>query len=192
MRKLVLFMHTSLDGFAAGPHGEMDWIHVDEEIFDFAAERTNAADTALYGRVTFEMMEGYWPTAADQPDATRHDIDHSAWYSQVAKVVLSRTLSGKDLRNTQIISHNLAAEIGQLKQGPGREIVIFGSPGAAHSLMAENLIDHYWLFVNPVLMGAGIPVFKNIQTHSVLKLVASHVFTSGVVCLHYEVVRGDA
>ena len=77
MRKLVLFMHTSLDGFVAGPNGEMDWINVDEEIFDHAEQRTHKADTALYGRVTYQMMESYWPTAADQPAATKHDIDHS-------------------------------------------------------------------------------------------------------------------
>ena len=185
MRTLVLFMHASLDGFVAGPNGEMDWINVDEEIFDFVEQRTQAVDTALYGRVTFEMMEGYWPTAAEQPGASRHDINHSRWYKQVAKVVLSRTLSGENLTNTTIIGENLAEEIGKLKCSPGQEIVIFGSPGAAHSLMAENLIDEYWLFVNPILLGQGIPVFADLREQAALRLVASHVFSSGVVCLHY-------
>jgi dihydrofolate reductase len=189
MRKLVLFMHTSLDGFVAGPNGEMDWIHVDEEIFDYAGERTNQSDTALYGRVTYQMMEAYWPTAADQPEATRHDIEHSKWYKSVPKVVLSKTMQGSTAPNTKIIVGNLRAEINALKQAPGKEIVIFGSPGAAHSLMAENLIDDYWLFVNPILLGQGIPVFKNIQQITALKLVASHVFPSGVICLHYERIR---
>lgn len=186
MRKLVLFMHTSLDGFVAGPNGELDWANMDEEIFDYAEQRTNEADTALYGRVTYEMMAGYWPTAADQPGATRHDISHSRWYNQVAKVVLSRTLSGENLTNTTIVRDNLAQEIGKLKRAPGGEIVIFGSPGAAHSLMAENLIDEYWLFLNPILLGQGIPVFADIQEKTALRLVGSHVFSSGVVCLHYE------
>src|SRR5512143_1468888 len=152
MRNLISFMHVSLDGFVAGPNGEMDWIIVDEEIFDYSGQRTNSADTALYGRVTYQMMQAYWPTAANQPNATRHDIDHSRWYNQVAKVVLSRTMAGANLVNTKIISENLAAEITRLKQAAGRDILIFGSPSAVHALMAENLIDDYWLFVNPILL----------------------------------------
>jgi dihydrofolate reductase len=97
MRKIVVFMHTSLDGFVAGPNGEMDWITVDEEIFDYASGRTNESDTALYGRVTYQMMEAYWPTAADQPGATKHDKEHSAWYNKVLKVVLSKTMKNADL-----------------------------------------------------------------------------------------------
>jgi dihydrofolate reductase len=186
MRKLVLFMHTSLDGFVAGPDGKMDWIYVDEEIFDYAGERTNQADTALYGRVTYQMMEAYWPTAADQPAATKHDIEHSKWYKSVPKVVLSRTMKGPAQPGVKIIAGNLSAEINALKQSSGKEIIIFGSPGAAHSLMAENLIDDYWLFVNPILLGQGIPVFKDIQHRVTLRLIASHAFSSGVVCLHYQ------
>jgi dihydrofolate reductase len=185
MRKVVLFMHTSLDGFVAGPQGEMDWINVDEEIFDYAGRRTDQADTALYGRVTYQMMDAYWPTAADQPNATRHDVEHSRWYNQVDKVVVSRTMR-VDRPKTRFIGQNVGAEIQQLKQSAGREIVIFGSPGAAHSLMAENLIDEYWLFVNPILLGEGIPLFRDIRNRTALKLVQSHTFSSGVVCLHYE------
>src|SRR3990170_2730867 len=147
MRKMVLFMHTSLDGFVAGLNGEMDWIKVDEEMFDFAGQRTSEADTALYGRVTYQMMESYWPTAGDQPTATKHDIEHSKWYNQVSKVVFSRTMKGENLPNTKIISDNVINEITQLKQAPGKDIIIFGSPSASHTLMQENLIDDYWLFV---------------------------------------------
>jgi dihydrofolate reductase len=186
MRNLVLFMHTSLDGFVNGPKGEMDWINVEEEIFDFAEARTQAADTALYGRVTYQMMEGYWPTAAEQPNPTRHDIQHSRWYNQVPKVVLSRSLQDAP-PNTTIIRRDLSAEINRIKQGPGREIIIFGSPVAAHALMAEGLIDEFWLFVNPVLLGQGTPVFKDIHQRTALKLVKSHNFESGVVCLYYRV-----
>lgn len=179
-------MHTSLDGLVAGPNGEMDWINVDEEMFDYAGKRTNEADTALYGRVTYQMMESYWPTAADKPEATKHDIEHSRWYNKVAKVVLSKTMQGQELKNTKIISDNIPAEITKLKKETGKEIVIFGSPGAVHSLMSEDLIDDYWLFVNPILLGQGIPLFKNIKSRINLKLLESNVFSSGVVCLHYE------
>ena len=179
-------MHTSLDGFVAGPNGEMDWIHVDEELFEYAGARTDEADTALYGRVTYQMMESYWPTAADQPGATRHDIQHSKWYNKVLKVVLSRTLKGVNSTNIKIISDNIPGEIMNLKQGAGKDILIFGSPTASHSLMAENLIDEYWLFVNPLLLGHGIPLFKGIKDRVKLNLFESKAFSSGVVCLHYQ------
>src|SRR3954470_22449464 len=100
MKKLIAFIHLSLDGFAAGSNGEMNWIHVDEEIFDYVGTLTDAADTALYGRVTYEMMEGYWPEAGNQPDASDHDVQHSRWYNSVNKIVLSHSLQGKDLKNT--------------------------------------------------------------------------------------------
>src|SRR5678809_727030 len=116
MRKLVLFMHTSLDGFVAGPNGEMDWINVDEEIFDYAGKRTNEADTALYGRITYQMMESYWPAAADQPSASKHDIEHSQLYNKVPKVILSHTMEGQNIPHTTIISDNLIENINELKQ----------------------------------------------------------------------------
>lgn len=185
MKNVVLFVHTSLDGFVAGPQGEMDWVTVNDEIFDFVTHLTDNTDMALYGRITYEMMEGYWPTAGDQPGASRHDIDHSRWYKNIPKIVLSRTMAGRKPANTQIISDQLVAEINRLKQGSGKTILIFGSPGASHALMTDGLIDGYWLFVNPVVLGQGIPVFKNIKDKETLKLVESHVFSSGVVALYY-------
>jgi len=185
MGNLTLFMHVSLDGFASGINGQMDWIHVDDEIFDYGAERIYATDTALYGRKTYQLMESYWPTAADQANATRHDIEHSKWYKHVKKIVLSKTMKEENLINTQIISNNLVDEINRLKQSTEKEILLFGSPTAGHSLMSENLIDDYWLNVNPVLLGNGIPVFKDIKTKTDMSLVTSKVFSSGVVCLYY-------
>jgi dihydrofolate reductase len=130
-------------------------------------------------------MESYWPTAADQPDATKHDIEHSKWYKQVKKVVLSKTMKEENLTNTQVISNDLVAEINKLKQSTEKEIILFGSPTAGHALMAENLIDDYWLNINPVLLGSGIPVFKDIKTKTHLSLITSKVFSSGVVYLRY-------
>jgi len=179
-------MHISLDGFAAGPNGEMDWIIVDETIFDLASGRTNEADTALYGRITFEMMDSYWPTAAQQPGATKHDVEHSAWYNSVDKVVMSRSMKDKQLKRTTIISDNLAQNINEIKRRKGKNIIMFGSPGAAHSLMKEDLIDGYWLFVNPVLLGKGIPLFGGIEQVRRLRFVSSNTFPSGVICLYYE------
>ena len=101
-------MHISLDGFVAGPNGEMNWIKVDEEIFDHVGKRVSGGDTALYGRVTYQLMESYWPTAAGKPNASKHDIEHSKWYSKVHKVVLSRSMKDSGLGYTTIISDKLS------------------------------------------------------------------------------------
>jgi dihydrofolate reductase len=178
-------MHTSLDGFVGGPNGEMDWIKVDEEMFEYSRKLTDQADTALYGRVTYQMMESYWPTAADQPTATKHDIEHSQWYNKVAKIVLSRTIHQTNLSNTKIFRDDIPKEITKLKQETGRNILMFGSPTVAHTLMQHNLIDDYWLFVNPIVLGNGIPLFTGIKDIVRLKLSATKVFSSGVIGLHY-------
>lgn len=186
MKKLILFMHTTLDGFVAGPNGEMDWINVGQEIFDEAGKVTDRADTALYGRKTFEMMEGYWPTAANEPKASRHTIAHAKWYNRVTKVVISKTLQGKTIPNTKVIGENLAQEVKKLKQQPGQDVAIFGSPSACHALMQDNLIDELILAVNPVILGAGIPLIKGIKGQLKLKLVSSKVLGSAVVMSHYQ------
>jgi dihydrofolate reductase len=190
MRKIISFMHISLDGFVAGPNGEMDWIKVDEEIFDYVGKRINEGDTALYGRVTYQMMENYWPTAGDQPNASKHDIEHSAWYKKVHKVVLSKTMNGVSLPNTTVISDNLATGINEFKNRPGSDIALFGSPGATHSLLQHDLIDGYWLFLNPIILGQGIPLFANIKEKTRLKLLpTTRQFACGVTELNYLVDR---
>jgi len=185
-------MHISLDGFVAGPNGEMDWIKVDQEIFDHVGKRISEGDTALYGRVTYEMMENYWPTAGAKPNASKHDIEHSKWYGKVHKVVLSRTLKESELTNTTIISDNLADRINEIKQsrtGGTKEILLFGSPTATHALMQLDLIDGYWLFVNPIILGKGIPLFAGIKDKTKLKLLTTREFSSGVTELSYIVDR---
>jgi dihydrofolate reductase len=192
MRKIISFMHISLDGFVAGPKGEMEWIKVDQEIFDHVGKRISEGDTALYGRVTYQMMENYWPKAGDKPNATKHDIEHSKWYKKVHKMVLSITMNDSDLPNTKIISDNLSERINEIKNGDNggsKDILLFGSPTATHSLIQLNLIDGYWLFVNPIILGRGIPLFVNIKDRIKLKLLTSRQFTCGVTELNYTVNR---
>ncbi|MDP2413018.1 dihydrofolate reductase family protein [Daejeonella sp.] len=185
MRNLIFFMHTSLDGFVAGPKGELNWAKLDDEIFDFVATMTDKADTALYGRVTYQLMESYWPTAADHPNSSKHDKEHSVWYKKVHKVVLSKTISAKGLENTTVISDKLTENINKIKNQEGKNILIFGSPTASHSLLSEGLIDEFWLFVNPVLLGEGIPLFKGISETTKLNLIETKTFDCGVIALHY-------
>jgi dihydrofolate reductase len=178
-------MHTSLDGFVAGLNGEMDWIKVDDEMFDFVATMTDQADTALYGRVTYEMMQSYWPKAGEQPNASKHDIEHSTWYNRVSKVVLSRTMKETGLQNTTVINDQLSEKINSIKHRGDKNILIFGSPRASQSLLNQGLIDEFWLFVNPIILGQGMPLFKNITGTTKLKFVESKTFTCGVIALHY-------
>ena len=185
MRNLIFFMHTSLDGFVAGLNGEMDWIKGDEEMFDFVATMTEQADTALYGRVTYEMMQSYWPKAGEQPNASKHDIEHSTWYNRVSKVVLSRTMKETGLQNTTVINDQLSEKINSIKHRGDKNILIFGSPRASQSLLNQGLIDEFWLFVNPIILGQGMPLFKNITGTTKLKFVESKTFTCGVIALHY-------
>jgi dihydrofolate reductase len=198
MRKIISFIHISLDGFVAGPNGEMDWIKVDDEIFDYVGKRISQTDTALYGRVTYEMMESYWPNAGNEPNASKHDIEHSRWYNNAQKVVLSKTMTPdryRDARtNTTIISDNLSDKINEIKKQTGNEILLFGSPTATHSLIEQNLIDGYWLFVNPIILGQGIPLFTGINPNGYrdktkLKLLSTHQFRCGVTELNYSVDR---
>lgn len=187
-------MHISLDGFVAGPNGEMDWIKANDEIFDFVGKRIKEGDTALYGRVTYQMMESYWPTAGTKPSATNHEIEHAKWYSKVHKIVLSKTLNNEisrdaDLSNTKFISDNLADNINEIKNQPGKDILLFGSPTATHSLIQLNLIDGYWLFVNPIILGRGIPLFVDIKDKIKLNLMSTQQFNCGVTELNYTVDR---
>ncbi|HOZ77840.1 MAG TPA: dihydrofolate reductase family protein [Ferruginibacter sp.] len=194
MRNIISFMHISLDGFVAGPNGEMDWIKANEEIFDHVGKRISKGDTALYGRVTYQMMENYWPAAGNKPNATRHEVEHSKWYNKIQKLVLSKTMNEEGLTNTKIISDNLSENINEIKKssaphsadnGGSSDILLFGSPGATHSLMQLNLIDGYWLFVNPIILGSGIPLFTNISNKIKLQLLTTRSFACGVTELNY-------
>jgi dihydrofolate reductase len=189
MRKIILSLHTTLDGFVAGPNGEMDWIKLDDEMFEFVSTFTNNADVALYGRVTYEMMEAYWPKAGDKPNASKHDRDHSAWYNAVNKIVLSTTLKNSSNNKLKILKENIAEEVSRLKEHSGKNILIFGSPRAAHSLMEHNLIDEYWLFINPIILGKGIPMFANVKSAIKLKLIGTKQFPCNVIGLNYQVER---
>jgi dihydrofolate reductase len=185
MRKIILLMHISLDGFTAGPNGEMDWIAFDDDLVEYVAAVTDTADTAVYGRVTYQMMESYWPTAAEQPGATQHDRDHARWYNAAHKLVFSRTLETGG-KNSALLKEVTAEEIGHLKQQSGKNLILIGSPSLAQRFIQLGLIDDYWLNVNPVVLGSGIPLFPDLTEPMPLKLVEARMFRAGVVGLHYQ------
>lgn len=190
MTRIISFMHLSLDGFVSGTKGELNWAKVDEELFSHVEKRISKGNTAMYGRVTYDMMEAYWPNAAKKPNPTKHDIEHSRWYAEVNKIVLSKTLSPAPGHKVKVISNNIAEQIKSIKEaasGTEEEILVFGSPSATHALLKENLIDGFWLFVNPLTLGEGVRLFPATKTKLALKLVNTQQFSSGVVELNYTV-----
>jgi len=187
-RSLVAFMHVSLDGFVAGRRGEMDWITIDDEIFQDAIALADNADTALFGRVTYQMMESYWPTVLTNDSSTKLELQHAQWMEKTSKIVVSSTMDKVDWNNTRLIKENINQEILKLKQRPGKNIMIFGSPRLTHSFMQWDLIDEYRININPVILGSGIPLFS-IPARINLKLLAIKNFKSGVIGLHYKTIR---
>ncbi|MFI5187450.1 MAG: dihydrofolate reductase family protein [Chitinophagales bacterium] len=189
MRKLILVVHTSLDGFVAGLKGELDGFDASEENLQFVCKLTEDADTALFGRISYELLDNYWPTAKDRPNATKGEIAYSTWYNNAKKIVFSRTMTGQRPNNITIISSNILYEMTAIKEQEGKNILIFGSPAVSQLLMQFDLIDSYWIFINPIIFGQGIPLFTGLRNKSKLRLLATKQFSNGEIALHYIVDR---
>jgi dihydrofolate reductase len=187
MRELTLVVQTSLDGFVAGPNGEFDNFIGGEENLEFVCSITDDADAALFGRVSYQLLESGWPTAGSKPGATSHEIKYSNWYNAVPKYVLSRTLYISNPANTHIISENIEANINDIKNQPGKSILIFGSPTAVQTLLDLNLINSFWIIVHPVIFGEGIPFLRNRKNKISLELATSKPLTNGTLCNKYVI-----
>jgi dihydrofolate reductase len=181
MRKLIVFMITTLDGCVADPEGRIDWHIVDEQFNEFANQQLDSADLLLFGRITYEGMAGYWPT----PAAALDDPAVAAKMNAMPKIVFSRTLDQPDWQNTRLVRELVASEITRLKQQPGRNILIFGSSRLAASLINMGLIDEFRIMISPCILGAGQPLFAGANRLS-LRLVKTEPFRAGNI-LHYYV-----
>ena len=148
---------------------------------------TEEADTALFGRISYELLNRYWPTAREHPHATKGEIAYSNWYNNAKKIVISKTMTEKSLNNTTVISGNISNEIIKIKEQTGEGILIFGSPAVSQLLMKHDLIDSYWIFVNPIIFGEGIPLFSDMKNKIKLKLLTTKQFPNGEIALHYSV-----
>jgi dihydrofolate reductase len=184
MRKLISLMHMSLDGFCGGPNGELDWIALNQDIFVDADDLIGTAGAAVYSRVTHDMMRGYWPTLLDKPDS--REVRHARWVEQIPKLTFSRTMTACDWNNVHL--RRDARDILADKQQPGNNLLIFGSPGLVRAFLALDAIDEFWIFQNPILLGAGLPYFNGARKTR-LKLASQRPFENGVVRLHY--VKGE-
>ena len=182
MRKVFVFNLVTLDGYFEGPRREIDWHNVDAEFNEYAIGMLNSVDTLLFGRVTYELMAGYWPT----PDAMKNDPIVAGKMNSLPKIVFSRTLDKVAWNNSRLVKSNVEEEIQKIKKQPGKDIVILGSGSIVSELAPLGLIDEYRLMVNPVVLGAGKPLFKGIKDRLNLKLIKAKTFKSGNVLLYYE------
>ncbi len=182
MRKVLLFMMVTLDGFFEGPEHEIDWHNVDEEFNDFAINQLDDLGMLLFGRVTYEMMASFWPT----PFAIETDPIVAEKMNTIPKVVVSTSLAQADWQNTRLVKEHVAEEIAQLKQQPGKDIAIFGSSDLAVSLLQMGLLDELRIMVNPVVLGGGKLLFKGLDERLKLKLLKTQQFQSGNVLLYYQ------
>ena len=188
MRKVVVINRVSLDGFFAGPHGEMDWFIPDPEVDKALHEGgtdTVPADTVLFGRVTYQLFEAHWPKAASDPNAPEGERATGRELNAMTKVVFSRTLQEVNWVNSQLAKGDLASEVQKLKRGAGGTMLIFGAGTIVQQLAAAGLIDEYMLCVTPVILGAGKSMFIGVNRQQ-LKLVKARDFKSGNVLLHYK------
>ena len=182
MRKLFAFNMVSLDGFFEGPNQDISWHNTDDEFNQFAIEQTGAVDTILFGRKTYELMASYWPTES----AIKDDPDIARLMNNVSKIVFSRTLQKAEWINTRLITDNIEEEILNLKAQPGKELAVFGSADLLSTLIELDLVDEHRIIVNPVVLGKGTPLFKDVERPLNLQLVRSRVFASGNVLLYYQ------
>lgn len=188
MRKIIVTMWMTLDGFIAGPNGEMDWIGAiyDEAMGNYEYDLISAADTLMLGRTTYESFAGSWPKVPDNLNASPGEVAYARQLNAMRKVVFSKTLEKAEWHNSTLLRDIVPVEIEQLKQEPGKDIVIYGSASVVQALTNLGLIDEYQLLIHPDILGGGKPLFKNIKDRVHLKLVNTKTHPSGVVVLYYQ------
>ncbi len=183
MRKLIYSMGVSLDGFIAGPHGEIDWSAPDEELHRFHNRQAREVGAQLYGRRLYEVMR-YWETADERPSAPAHELEFARIWKETPKLVFSKTLEQVE-GNARLVADDAAEEVARLKEQPGRDLAV-GGAGLAATFIEQDLIDEYRLFVSPVVLGAGTPYFPALDERISLELVETQTFGSRVVYVRYR------
>ncbi len=181
MRKIILFNLITLDGHFEGLDGDISWHNVDEEFNDFAIAQLKTADMLLFGRKTYELMAGYWPTE----EAIKNDPVVAALMNSFDKIVFSKSLEKPEWNNTRFIQENLLEEVKKLKSQSGKDVFIFGSADLSSTLIKHDLIDEFRIMINPVILGNGTPLFKNLVKQIDLQLLKTKVFGNGNVLLYY-------
>lgn len=182
MKKVIWFNMITLDGFFEGPDRELGWHTADEDFNAFAIDQLNSVDTLLFGRVTYALMAAYWPTTT----AKNKNQAIAGIMNCTPKIVFSKTLTAADWNNTRIVRGNAIEELARLKKQPGKDMMMFGSAALASSCIQHGLIDEFRIMLNPVVIGQGHPLFKDVHGKFAFKLLTTKAFNSGNVLLCYE------
>ena len=183
MRKVILMMQVSLDGFIEGPGQDLSWHRVDDELHSHFNEELRTMGAFLDGRVTYELMADFWPTADQNPTSTAREAEFARIWRDMPKIVYSRTLAKADW-NTEVVSDVAAEDIVKLKEQPGGDLALGGADLSA-AFGRLGLIDEYRIYVHPVLIGRGKPLFQETDGTTPLRLLESRTFGNGVVLLRY-------
>jgi dihydrofolate reductase len=188
MRKLIAAINMTLDGFCN--HTAMI---ADDEIHQHYNELLSNADTLLFGRITYQLMESSWPSVVKNPTGNKPMDDFAVLIDNISKIVFSRTLKNVDpiaigWKNTELKKEVIKEEVLELKQNRngGSKNILVGSPGLIVALTQLDLIDEYQLAVQPIILGSGLPLFKNVRDRVDLKLLKTKTFGCGAVTLYYE------
>ena len=184
MRKVIYAMNVSLDGFIEDPTGAIDWSALDEELHQFFNDQEYDIDTHLYGRGMYEIMSDFWPTADLNPSAPAYVVEYARLWKRTPKIVFSRTLEQVG-ENAMLVRDNIADEIAKLKAQPGKDMSL-GGAGIAASFMRLDLIDEYQVYIHPIVLGGGKPMFPELDAEISLQLAETRTFGSGVVLLRYR------
>ena len=179
MRKLIAAINMTIDGFCDHTAGIPD-----DEVHQHYADLLSSADTILYGRITYQLME-YWRTLLENPSDEKSMNDFAIAIDKISKIVFSHTLKNVEWESAKLANRDIEEEVLDLKQQPGKNILV-GSRSLIIQLMKLNLIDEYQLCIHPVIAGTGLPLFENIKDRTVLKLIKTKTFSGGAVTLYYK------
>ena len=185
MRKIIVFNHVSLDGYFVGENGDSSFAHKNSDDPEFTKWQANNAgsDAAfLFGRVTYQIMAGFWPT----PQAKQQAPEIADAMNKRQKLVVSNTLDKVDWNNTKLLKGGLVQEIKKIKSESGPDILIFGSGTVISQLAQEKMIDTYMLVMNPVVLGKGRTMFEGLKQPQDFKLTDTRAFKNGKVLLNFE------
>ena len=190
MRKLKLQVQMTLDGYIAGPKGEMDFMtwNWDDGLKKYVTDLTEPVDCIVLGRKLAERFIPYWAGVAADPQ--NPEVSAGRKFTETPKVVFTKTLDKSPWNNTVLAKGGLADEINKLKKQPGKDIIAYGGAAFVSSLIKHGLIDEYHLFINPSAIGDGMPIFKGLDKRRDLTLVKSASFPCGIAVLHYTP-KGD-
>jgi dihydrofolate reductase len=183
VRRLIVFNNVSLDGYFVDADGDMSWAHKrDAEWSAFTGENARNGGVLLFGRKTYELMAGYWPT----PMAMHNSPEVAEGMNNFSKVVFSRTLDSASWKNTKLLKGDLATEVRKMKNEEGEGVAILGSGSIVAQLASEGLIDEYQIALSPVVLGKGRTMFEGVKKRLNLKLMKTRAFGNGNVMLWYE------